>query len=270
MLVVDAQVHLWTRPRTPPGGPHHTAFTAEMLLNEMGHAGVDRVVLVPSRHGGDDINEVALAAARAYGDRFRVMALLDAQDEHLIHWVDAWASTPGLAGFRLASGPGSEGAYRAGGPADQYFREAERRGIPTMTWLPGSVGAVHGIVDRYPRLRLIIDHFGLPTTVKIDEAAPLIDDLVTLARYPNVAVKASALPYHATDEYPYRSVHPAFLRVLEEYGAERVFWGTDLSRLPCSYRQAVAMFTDDMPQLTGAQLELVMGRALLRWLDWPE
>lgn len=270
MLVVDAQVHLWSRPSAQPGGPHHTAFTAETLLDEMGPAGVDRVILVPSRHGGNGVNDVALAAAASHSEKFRVMALLDIGDGDLVRELDKWPHTPGLAGYRLNSGSATKDDYLAGGPADRYFREAARRGVPTMMWLPGSVSYVHDIVDRHPGLPLIIDHFGLPTAVKIDESGRLIDELVRVAKYPNVAVKASALPFHATDVYPYRSVHAAFFRVLEAYGAERVFWGTDLSRLPCSYRQAVTMFTEEMPQLSGAQLDLVMGRALLGWLNWHE
>jgi hypothetical protein len=48
-----------------------------------------------------------------------------------------------------------------------------------------------------------------------------------------------------------------------------MFWGSDLTRLKCSYRQCVTMFTEEMPWLTTNDLELIMGRALCDWLDWP-
>ena len=51
-------------------------------------------------------------------------------------------------------------------------------------------------------------------------------------------------------------------------GPTRLFWGTDITRMPCSYRQCVTMFTEEMPWLTGRDLELVMGQAVCDWLGW--
>jgi len=45
-------------------------------------------------------------------------------------------------------------------------------------------------------------------------------------------------------------------------------WGTDLTRMPCSYRQCVTMFTEEMPWLEGENQRLVMGEAIMRWLDF--
>ena len=49
---------------------------------------------------------------------------------------------------------------------------------------------------------------------------------------------------------------------------ERMFWGTDITRMPCSWRQCVAMFTEGLPWLSAGDKELIMGRALCGWLDW--
>jgi len=46
-------------------------------------------------------------------------------------------------------------------------------------------------------------------------------------------------------------------------------WGADWTRLPCSYRQAVTMFTGELAWFKGADLEGVMGRGLSAWLGWP-
>lgn len=42
-----------------------------------------------------------------------------------------------------------------------------------------------------------------------------------------------------------------------------------MTRLPVSYRQAVTLFTEELPWLTGEDRELVMGRAICEWLGWP-
>jgi hypothetical protein len=38
--------------------------------------------------------------------------------------------------------------------------------------------------------------------------------------------------------------------------------------MPCSYRQCVTMFTEELPWLRGRALERVMGGAIVDWLGW--
>ena len=57
-------------------------------------------------------------------------------------------------------------------------------------------------------------------------------------------------------------------RIVEAFGPDRCFWGTDVTRMPCSYRQCVTMFTEEMPWLKGRDLERVMGGAVVDWLGW--
>jgi hypothetical protein len=42
----------------------------------------------------------------------------------------------------------------------------------------------------------------------------------------------------------------------------------DLTRLPCTYRQAITLFTEELSWLAGDDQELVMGRGLCEWLGW--
>jgi hypothetical protein len=47
-----------------------------------------------------------------------------------------------------------------------------------------------------------------------------------------------------------------------------MFWGTDITRMPCSWRQCVTVFTEELPWLKGRDLDLVMGEALCSWVGW--
>jgi hypothetical protein len=49
--------------------------------------------------------------------------------------------------------------------------------------------------------------------------------------------------------------------VFDAFGARRMFWGTDITRMTCSWRQRITLFTEELPWLTGQDLELVMGQA---------
>jgi len=45
-----------------------------------------------------------------------------------------------------------------------------------------------------------------------------------------------------------------------------MFWGTDIPRMPCSWRQCVTLFTDELPWLKGRDIELVTGEAVCIWV----
>jgi len=45
--------------------------------------------------------------------------------------------------------------------------------------------------------------------------------------------------------------------------------GTDLTRMPRTYRECISLFTEELPWLEGADLEWVMGRGVCKWLGWP-
>jgi predicted TIM-barrel fold metal-dependent hydrolase len=155
------------------------------------------------------------------------------------------------------------------GRADRLFAAAEAADVPIMTMLThAQMPAIDGVAERHPELRLSICHCALSSSKKGTEAFAELDKLLAIARRPNVTVKVSALPSYAADDYPYKSLHPYLRRIYDAFGPERMFWGTDLMRLPCSYRQAVTMFTEEMPFFTSDDLDWIMGRGLCTWLDW--
>src|SRR3990172_788567 len=147
---------------------------------------------------------------------------------------------------------------------------AEKAGVPVMVFVPGSLPVVDGIAARHPGLKLVIDHLAIWGRQRDDAAFEHLPHLLALAKRPNVAVKSSALPFYSTEPYPFSGLHKYLKQVFDAFGPERMFWGTDWTRLPCSYRQAVTMFTEELPWLEGADLEGVMGRGVSRWLGWPE
>ena len=54
--------------------------------------------------------------------------------------------------------------------------------------------------------------------------------------------------------------------LVDAFGPRRTFWGTDLTRMPCTYRECVSLFTEELPWLKGEDLEWVMGRGVCEWL----
>jgi predicted TIM-barrel fold metal-dependent hydrolase len=68
--------------------------------------------------------------------------------------------------------------------------------------------------------------------------------------------------------YPFRDLHPHIRRVYDSFGPERMFWGTDWTRLPCPWRQAVTLFTEELPWLTDDDKRWIMGRGVCEWIGW--
>jgi predicted TIM-barrel fold metal-dependent hydrolase len=70
MLIVDAQVHIWSQ--GTPSGQHRqiSSYTAEDCLKEMGEGGVAAAVLHPPRWDPNDV-EFAAEAAHQYPNRLR-------------------------------------------------------------------------------------------------------------------------------------------------------------------------------------------------------
>src|SRR2546425_12983889 len=92
--------------------------------------------------------------------------------------------------------------------------------------------------------------------------------MLALARHPNIGVKMSGAPSYSSQPYPYKNIHGYLRQIFEAFGPDRSFWGTDIPRMPCSYRQCVTMFTEELPWLKGRDLERVMGGAVIDWLGW--
>lgn len=274
MIITDAQTHVFA-PEAPdrpwlPGAKswaHGDEYRTEDLVREMDAAGVDQAVLVPPSFEGDR-NDVCLQAVADHPDRFRVMGRISLQDPASRGRLASWREQPGMLGVRLTFSRGDAAWWMTDGTADWFWPEAEEAGIPVMVFPPGLLAAVADVAKRHPDLKLVIDHLSIRTDLRDDELDPVIDELVGLARFPNVAVKATSLPSNVTDGYPFRSLHSRVERVVDAFGPRRVFWGSDFTRLPCTYREAVTMFTEELDFLSDDDLEWIMGRGVREWLGW--
>ena len=278
MFIADAQVHIWG-PNTPerpwrvgrkPVTDRKVPLGRIELLREMDAAGVSRAVLVPP--GFDlDRNDLILEAAQLHPDRFAAMGRLDTEAPGARDRIATWLHQPGMLGLRFSFNRPSLIPALTEGRVDWLWDEAEKAGVPIMVLVPHNlVRLMDQIAERHPGLKLALCHLGLPTEKQDEEAFRDFDQLLLIARRPNVMVKASGLPSYTTAGYPFHCLHPYLRRVYDAFGPRRIFWGTDFSRLSCTYRQAVTMFTEEIPWLTADDKEWIMGRGLCEWLGWKQ
>jgi predicted TIM-barrel fold metal-dependent hydrolase len=274
MLIVDSQVHIWgadtpQRPwpkRAEPQRP--VPLDMDDLLREMNVAGVDRIVIVPPSWEGDR-NDLATEAAIAHPQRFATMGRLDPQDPKSRGLIAKWREQPGMLGLRFTFHIPQLAALITEGHMDWVWGEAEKAGVPIYVLVPHAlVYLIDGVAQRYPGLKLVMDHLALNSKLRDAAAFREFDKLLAIARRPNVAAKASALPCYSTDRYPYKSLHGYIRQAYDAFGPQRLFWGTDLSRSPIPYRQHVTMWTEEIPWLNREDKEWIMGRGVCDWLRW--
>jgi predicted TIM-barrel fold metal-dependent hydrolase len=267
MLIVDSQVHIWKSGTPVIIHRQIPQYTKEDLLKEMAAGGVDATVLCPPSWD-PNANEIAVEAAAAHPDKFCVLGGFDPKDPASRARITKLREEPGMLGLRFAFLRKGEDTWLTDGTMDWVWAAAEKEGLPVALLVPGKLKILEKIAQKHPGLKLFIDHMARVRHT-VDEAAFAdLDELLGLAKYPNVAVKASGAPSYSSDVYPYRNIHKYLHRIFDAFGPQRMFWGTDITRMPCTLRQCVTMYTEEMPWLKGRDLELVMGGAICEWLAW--
>ena len=271
MQIIDAQIHTWET-GLPSNQSHWqvTHFTPEEAIRLMDEGGVDGAVIHPP---GWDPNStaLALAAVKRFPGRFAIMGAVPLDLPESRERIATWRQQPGMLGLRYGFLTDPAKQRLANGEYEWLFVEAEKADVPIATLATDSLEVLGRVAERHPGLRLTIDHLGGrggTSTSKDAAAMTHMPALLALAKHPNVAVKATGVPHYSSEAYPFPALHSYLRQVFDAFGPERMFWGTDISKMKCSWRQCVTMFTDELPWLKGRDLELVMGEALCAWWGW--
>lgn len=108
----------------------------------------------------------------------------------------------------------------------QMFRLMEERNIIlSIDLAEGStqVAEMEEIIDRYPRLKIAIGHFGMVTL-------PEWKQQILLARHPNVMIESGGITWLFNEEfYPFKGAVKAIREAADLVGMEKLMWGSGLS-----------------------------------------
>lgn len=271
MQIVDIHPHVIAAdharyPLAPVGGTlsdwaARRPVTREQMLAAMDEAGVAQAVLVQAStaHGHD--NRYTADSAAADPARFVWVGSLDALAPDAPDQLTYWVQERGMAGLRLftAGSTMSEQAPWLGDPASYpTWARAQELGVPICVQMrQAGVPALQPLLERFPGVRVIVDHFARPP---LDDGPPYAAarPLFALARYPRVHVKLSTVTHE--DAARGRSTPRAFLEhLVGEFGADRLAWGSNfpasegpLARLVALAREWVAFLpADDQERILG-------------------
>ena len=270
MQIVDAQIHLWAT-GLPNNKAHiqETSFTAKQAIALMDEAGVHAAIIHPPSWDPKS-HELALAAVNDYPNRFAIMGTLPLNRAISEKEIPFWKNNVVL-GLRYTLLEEPHRSWMADGSLDWLWKRAEEEKIPISMLVTDSLIELQKIAERHPELRLTIDHLGGRggnTTLKDNEAMEHIPNLLKLAKYPNVAVKATGAPGYSGEAYPYPIMQGYLEQIYDAFGPHRTFWGTDITKMPCSWTECITMFTEEARWLNKNDIALVMGDAICAWWGW--
>jgi L-fuconolactonase len=252
MSVVDSQLHIWDKdhPERPWDREFARAtrwssncFTFERAIGAMDAVGVEIGVLASTLLYPD--LDYLYEAVDSYPERFKIVPQFDLRAPKPEEQVREYGGHPGVIAMRFAvtPHPSDQTLYdrlRAGafGP---IFVACEQLELPLMLAIKGKVEEAGSIAKAHPKLQLIVDHLGMADIGVGRDYAPetatpsanpfeRLDDLLALAKDPNVAVKVSAVPTVSKQPYPFDDLWPHLKRVVSSFEAERLMWGSNISR----------------------------------------
>jgi L-fuconolactonase len=208
----------------------------------------------------------AASVSAQYPERFAWLLRIDPFDHGYERLMEEVKASPQGRAIRLGARGETPARHLAEGAFTDYFRTAERLGLPMFVLTLNNSHLLEPYAKAFPDLRIVIDHCGLPQTPAD------YDQVLALAKYRNVHVKWCHAPrvFGATS-YPFAEARPYLARTLDAFGRERVMWASDFTASRGLYNWSEAFYyMRDNPGLSEGDKEWVLGRTARTVLDWPK
>jgi predicted TIM-barrel fold metal-dependent hydrolase len=272
-MIIDTHLHCWELSSEKyPWNPLATvapayAWPVERELAVMDQYGIDKGLLVqPSMYRWDNSYNL-VNGLQKHPDRFRMIGLVDPQADDVEAQISNLAGQ-GVSGFRLGPMLRRDIPWYNDPKADRVWARCGQLGlIITLLVIPEMVAGARASVARFPENKIIVDHLARP-----DAAAEprQLDDLLTLAEFKNVYVKASALSFMSKEAYPHPDILAYLRRLYQAFGADRLMWGTDtpMSTKPETIPAQLKLIELALPHASPADIALIQGGTAARLLGW--
>jgi len=270
--IIDPHVHVWKNdsrypwPKEVTKPPKYDALPST-LLDLMNAHGVEKTVIVhvihyrwDCRYAGDTIN--------AHPDKFMGVCRVDPTAAGAADDLTRWVRDYGFRGVRLSPAADKSGDWiKDREQMDRIVGKAAELKVPLCVLCPVTrIPDVARVIDRHKdSLDVCIDHMADSPPEKPDE----LKKLLALAKYARVFVKISHLWSLSKEKYPYKDTHDQVKRLYDEFGPERLMWGTDWPGVEeyCGYAKALALYRGELTFLTDADRHWILGGTALRL--WP-
>jgi predicted TIM-barrel fold metal-dependent hydrolase len=220
-------------PLAPLGGTQSTwsrdrPTSYRQMIAEMDAAGVAKSAIVQASTAYGHDNSYVAEAIAAYPARFTGVFSVDVLAPDAVDKMKHWIGR-GFSGMRLfttgSTMPGQATWFDdpRSFPAWDY---AGKAGLPVcMQMTPQGFPQLRGLMERFPKVRIILDHLARPQLV---DGPPFATDqpFFDLARYGQVFLKVT--PINVTPKDWGKATPETFFgAVIKAFGASRIAWGSN-------------------------------------------
>ena len=220
-------------PLAPLGGTQSTwsrdrPTSWQQMIAEMDAAGVAKSAIVQASTAYGHDNSYVAEAIAAHPDRFTGVFSVDVLAPDAVDKMKSWIGK-GFSGMRLfttgSTMPGQATWFDdpRSFPAWDYAGAA---GIPVcMQMTPQGFPQLRGLMERFPKVRIILDHLARPQLV---DGPPYTADqpFFELARYPQVFLKVTPINVEPKT-WGKATPETFFAAVIKAFGASRLAWGSN-------------------------------------------
>jgi L-fuconolactonase len=245
----------WSRDRPTP---------YEKMIEAMDLAGVAKSAIVQASTAYGHDNSYVAEAIAAYPKRFTGVFSIDmlAADnvDKMRHWL-----ARGFSGMRLfttgSTMPGQATWFDDPRtfPAWQHAGEV---GIPVcMQMTPQGFPQLRGLLERFPKVKIILDHLARPQLV---DGPPFTADrdFFALARYPNVYLKLTPLNVSPAN-WGRATPETFFGALIAAYGADRIAWGSNFPATEGTLAQILGKAQQALSFASASDREWIFGKTAL-------
>jgi L-fuconolactonase len=278
-VVIDAHLHLWNTERLryewlqrPENAAINRTFGFEDFRARAAAAGVDRAVLVQADDSAAD-TEAMFEVAAAHPEIAGVVAWvpLDRPDDAAADLVRLRAR-PGFAGIRTLIHDQPDPDWLLRPEVGDGLALLERSGVPfdVISVLPRHLSHVPVLSERYPALRMVLDHLSHPPLggAGTGEWRALI---TAAARNPLVFAKVSGL-YPPDPAWTAADLREVVEFAVGLFGPDRLMFGSDwpVAELGGGYAKVRAELTRLLDQLTPSERDAILGGTARRFYALPD
>ena len=210
-----------------PGHPPDADHSGAHLISQMKLYGIDKTVISHVCYYGRN-NAYTSYCVKTWPDWFAGIGLLvgkrlfEPGDPENLARLERAMLTDGLVGLRLSPIYDKETVWFKDPVMYPFWEKAQELGAVFNIFLaPGQVGQVADMAERYPGVKVVIDHLAMIDITADDEAG--FGPLVAMHTIPNVYVRTS-LHNPSREQTPYRDVWPFLERIYDAYGPERLLF----------------------------------------------
>ncbi len=239
------------------------AVTLEELIVAMDEAGIGKACLVHSSTTYGFNNDYVVDAVALHPKRFTGVFSVNVMEPDAPERMRYWHSR-GCTGMRIYT-RGSTIATpwlaiddTTAAPA---WACASDLGIPVVINLhcdPDGLRQMTNILERFPKVRLLVDHLGRPP---LDDGAPYLaaDDYWRMSRFPNFYLKLTPAALKNVIKGN-ATVETAITKLVSEFGASRIMWGSNYPATSGALSELLGRITTAINCLPQSDRDWILGK----------